>query len=154
MSDAFHRNLRKRFGDRVPFAPEYIEIPCQIEGIVTEFFEGLAALDPSVRVQRIWLDGGKLCIVTNGSHTGLDDIIADAEAAAEHLRVREGLQPIIDDLFQDLADYAHAVHIYGIIDRGEGLVVIDARVSDDITAADKYTVYRILEEYQERLNEF
>lgn len=75
----------------------------------------------------------------------------DAVPAAEHLQIEADLAPIVDNFFLALAGYP--VRIHGIAERGEGLVVIDARVSDDITAADKKTVYAILEEYQERLND-
>ncbi len=74
-----------------------------------------------------------------------------AVPSIEHLQIRPDLAPVVDDLFAALAGYP--VRIHGIAERGEGLVVIDARVSDDITAADKKTVYAILEEYQERLND-
>ena len=70
---------------------------------------------------------------------------------AEHLAVREDLQPLLEELFAALAGYH--IRIYGIAERTERLVVIDARVSDDIAAADKMVVYRILEEYQERVQE-
>jgi hypothetical protein len=177
MSDKFHRALRQRFGDRVPFAPEFVEVPAAIEPVIIEFFEGLAVLDSALRVQRIWQDDARLRIAISGSGKGLDDLISDAEdaaaytmgagawygalrerhgdavPAAEHLPIREGLQPIVDELFAELADYAHVVRIYGITERDEGLVVLDARVSDDITASDKQTVYRILEAMQERLND-
>ncbi|GMB82739.1 hypothetical protein NN6n1_35220 [Shinella zoogloeoides] len=75
----------------------------------------------------------------------------DAVPAAEHLQIRPDLQPIVDDLFHALAGYP--VRVYSISTRDEGLVIIDARVQDDIAAADKQTVYRILEEAQERLND-
>ncbi|MGE7368304.1 hypothetical protein ACQKKX_04435 [Neorhizobium sp. NPDC001467] len=75
----------------------------------------------------------------------------DAIPAAEDLQIRPNLQPIVDELFAALSGYR--VRVYGITERDEGLVVIDARVSDDITAADKTAVYAILEEYQERLND-
>lgn len=74
-----------------------------------------------------------------------------AVPAAEHLQIRPDLALIVDDLFHALAGYP--VRVHGISTRDEGLVVIDARVSDDITPADKQTVYGILEEAQERLNE-
>jgi hypothetical protein len=76
-----------------------------------------------------------------------------AVPAAEHLQIRADLHPIVDDLFAELANFHHACRVYGIVERADGLVVIDARVSDDNTSADKKVVYRILEEAQERLNE-
>ncbi len=75
----------------------------------------------------------------------------DAVPAAEHLQIRADLYPVVDDLFSALAVYP--VRVYGIAERSQGLVVIDARVSDDITAADKAAVYRVLEDIQERLND-
>lgn len=75
----------------------------------------------------------------------------DAVPAAEHLQIRPDLVPIVDDLFAALAGYS--VRVHGITERDEGLVVIDARVSDDITADDKQTVYRTIEDIQERLND-
>lgn len=84
MSDTFHSDLRQRFGERVPFAAEYVEIPIAIEPVIMVFFESLAALDPALRVQRIWLDDGKLRIAVSGSRTGLDDILSDAEDGAAH----------------------------------------------------------------------
>lgn len=108
MSDKFHSDLRQRFGDRVPFASEFIEIPAAIEPVIMEFFERLAALDPALRVQRIWLDDGKLRIVTNGSRTGLDDIIAAAEAAAANRMRADDWHPRLPigwfDLVHDLRD--------------------------------------------------
>lgn len=82
MSDRFHSALRKQFGSRVPFAPEFIEIPADIEPVITVFFEQLAVIDPDLRVQRIWMDDDKLRIAVDGSATGLDDIILEAEEAA------------------------------------------------------------------------
>lgn len=75
----------------------------------------------------------------------------DAVPAAEHLQIGPDLHPVVEDLFHTLAGYP--VRVHGISTHDEGLVVIDARVSDDIAAADKQTVYRILEEAQERLND-
>ncbi|OCW56253.1 hypothetical protein [Hoeflea olei] len=98
MSNPFHTSLRQRFGARVPFPPEYIDIPTEIEPVIIEFFERLAAFDSDLRVQRIWLDDSKLRIVVAGSSQGLDDIIADAEeAAADLLRDRFPLRP--DDIW-------------------------------------------------------
>lgn len=85
MPDRFHSALRKRFGCRVPFAPEFIEIPAAIEQVIIEFFEQLSALYPELRVQRIWLDGDKLRVATSGSRPDLDDIILAAEEAADIL---------------------------------------------------------------------
>ncbi len=82
MSDHFHCALRQQFGARVPFAPEFVEVPAAIEPVIMEFFESLAALDPALRVQRIWLDEGALRIAVSGRRAGLDDIIAAAEDAA------------------------------------------------------------------------
>lgn len=76
-----------------------------------------------------------------------------AVPAAAHLQLRADLHPIVDDLFAELADFHHACRVFSIVERADGLVVIDARVSDDITPADKKVVYRILEEVQERINE-
>lgn len=75
----------------------------------------------------------------------------NAVPAAEYLQIRPDLAPIVDDLFHALAGYP--VRIHGIAERDEGLVVIDARVSDSITVDDKMAVYRILEAMQERLND-
>jgi hypothetical protein len=75
----------------------------------------------------------------------------DAVPAAGNLQIRPDLAPIVDDLFAALAGYP--VRVHGIAARDEGLFVIDARVSDNITSDDKKTVYAILEEYQERLND-
>lgn len=58
MSDEFHSDLRKSFGITVPFALEVIEI----EPVIIEFFERIDASGRNLRVQRIWLDGGKLRI--------------------------------------------------------------------------------------------
>lgn len=85
MSDTFHRALRQRFGDRVPFASEYIEIPAEIEPVITDFFSALSALHPDLRVQRIWLDGGHLRIAISGSRPGLDDLVHSAEEAAANI---------------------------------------------------------------------
>jgi len=83
MSDTFHRLLRQQFGNRVPFAAEYIEVPAVIEPIIIEFLEQLADFDADLRVQRIWLDDGRLRIAVSGSRPGLDDILSDAESAAQ-----------------------------------------------------------------------
>lgn len=87
MSDTFHSILRKQFGSRVPFAPEFIEVPAAIEPAITEFFASLVRLDPAgaLRVQRIWIDGGQLRIAVDGCAHGLDDIILQAEEAANHV---------------------------------------------------------------------
>lgn len=83
MSDHFHRDLHQKFGARVPFAAEYIEVPAAIEPVIMEFFERLADFDANLRVQRIWIDAeGKLRIAISGSGAGLDDLILAAEDAA------------------------------------------------------------------------
>ncbi|MFK3962117.1 hypothetical protein ACI2KT_00885 [Ensifer adhaerens] len=76
-----------------------------------------------------------------------------AVPAAERLQIRADLQPIVDDLFFELANFHHACRVYGIVERDEGLVVIDARFLSGATAADKKAINEILEQQQERLND-
>lgn len=76
-----------------------------------------------------------------------------AVPAAEHLQIRADLQPIVDDLFAELANFHHACRVYGIVERDEGLVAIDARFLGGATAADKKAINEILEQQQERLND-
>lgn len=85
MSDEFHSDLRKSFGITVPFTLEFIEIATEIEPVIIEFFERIAASGRNLRVQRIWLDGGKLRISITDSRPGLDDIIFAAEEAAANI---------------------------------------------------------------------
>lgn len=73
--------------------------------------------------------------------------------AAEHLQLRADLQPIVDDLFAELTDLHHACRVFGIVERTDGLVVIDARFLDGATAAEKKAINEILEQQQERLND-
>lgn len=75
----------------------------------------------------------------------------DSVPPAEHLQIRHDLHLVVEDLFHELAGYP--VRVHGIAARDEGLVVVDARVQDDITSDDKQTIYRILEDIQERLND-
>ncbi|MDH2091500.1 hypothetical protein N5K21_22470 [Rhizobium pusense] len=76
-----------------------------------------------------------------------------AVPAAAHLQIRADLQPIVDDLFAELADFHHACRVYGIVERDEGLVVIDARFLGGATDAEKKAINEILEQQQERLND-
>lgn len=76
-----------------------------------------------------------------------------AVPAAAHLQIRADLQPIVDDLFAELADFHHACRVYGIVERDEGLVVIDARFLGGATAAEKKAINEILEKQQECLND-
>ncbi|MDK1376830.1 MULTISPECIES: hypothetical protein [unclassified Sinorhizobium] len=84
MQDEFHAQLREQFGVRVPSAAESIDIPANLEQVVADFFERLSVLDPNatLRVLRIWIDG-KLRVAVDVGLAGLDDVIHDAEDAAD-----------------------------------------------------------------------
>ena len=45
-----------------------------------------------------------------------------AVPAAAHLQIRADLQPIVDDLFAELADFHHACRVYGIVERDAALI--------------------------------
>lgn len=76
-----------------------------------------------------------------------------AVPAAAHLQLRADLQPIVDDLFAELADFHHACRVFSIVERADGLVVIDARFLDGASASEKKAINEILEQQQERLND-
>ncbi|NKJ72671.1 hypothetical protein GFL38_10385 [Rhizobium leguminosarum bv. viciae] len=73
----------------------------------------------------------------------------------EHLQIRRGLQSIVEDLFEKLADADRfrSCRMHGIATRNAGFVVIDARFSATATEADKRMCNRVLERIQERLSE-
>lgn len=77
----------------------------------------------------------------------------DAVPPIEHLQFRRGLQPIVEDLFEKLADADrfHACSVHGIETLSAGLNTIDARFAAAATEADKRMCNRILERIQERL---
>lgn len=79
----------------------------------------------------------------------------DAVPPLEHLQVRRGLQGIVEDLFDKLADADRfrSCRIHGIVTRNAGFVVIDARFGDRATEADKRMCNSVLERIQERLGE-
>lgn len=80
---------------------------------------------------------------------------SDAVPPLEHLQIRPGLQSIVEDLFEKLADAdrLRACRVQGIVTRNAGFVVIDARFSATATEADKRMCNCILERIQERLAE-
>lgn len=87
-----------------------------------------------------------------------DDMVArygDAVPPLEHMQFRRGLQSIVEDLLEKLADADRfrACRIHGIETRSAGFNTIDARFSKAATEADKRMCNRILERIQERLCE-
>lgn len=79
----------------------------------------------------------------------------DAMPPLEHLQIRRGLQSIVEDLFEKLADADRfrSCRVHGIDARNAGFLVIDARFSATATEADKRMCNRVLERIQERLSE-
>lgn len=91
----------------------------------------------------------------NDWYHAMADRYGDAVPPLEHLRIRRGLQVIVDDLFHDLdiANRLRACRLHGITTRYAGFVVIDIRYSDRETEADRRMCNRIVERAQERLCE-
>lgn len=73
----------------------------------------------------------------------------------ERIQIRRGLQSILHDLFELLhdADRFNACRIQGVVTRNAGFSIIDARLSDTATEADKRMCGRILDRIGARLNE-
>lgn len=79
----------------------------------------------------------------------------EAVPPLEHLKIRHGMQVVVEDLLHelDIADRFRACRVHGIETRSAGFAIIDARFRDEATDADRRMCNRVLERARDRLTE-